>query len=212
MRKIIWKLLRYLRIAAWLQLSYKGILDDLGWRKSFYAMQSIDREGNPIPWLTYSFIHFIDPRLNKNLNVFEFGSGNSTVWYAQRVKSIVAVEHDLSWFEQIKLKLASNAEIIFKQLDTNGEYAKSALNRGTKFEMIIIDGRDRNNCVYQSIDALSEDGVFVFDNTHLALYNESIQFLINKGFKRIDFIGLTPTIAYSSSTSVFYKPNNCLDI
>jgi hypothetical protein len=201
-----------MRIAAYIQLSYKGILDELGWFKSFYSMQSIDKNGNPIPWCTYSFINFISERLNSEQSVFEFGSGNSTIWYSQRVKSIVAVEHDLNWFEQIKLKLAKNAEIIFKQLDSNGEYAKTALNRGTKFQIIIIDGRDRNNCVYQSVDALTEDGVFVFDNSQVPSYAESQQFLKQKGFRRIDFKGLCPSVAHSNTTSIFYKPNNCLNI
>jgi hypothetical protein len=211
-KKLVWKVLRALHIAAWIQLNYKGILDELGWTKSFYKMQSIDRNGNPIPWCTYSFINFIGERLNLNQNIFEFGSGNSTLWYAKKVKSILAVEHDNEWIKQIRPKLPENAKILFKELDSNGEYAKAASNSGENYDIIIIDGRDRNNCVYQSIKVLNEAGVIVFDNSQIAEYAESLQFLKNEGFKRIDFKGLCPTVAHINTTSIFYRTLNCLNI
>jgi len=212
LRKFIWKVLRFLHIAGYIQLSYKGILDELGWFKSFNSRQSIDRQGNPIPWCSYSFIHFIDERLTKNLSVFEYGSGNSTIWYAQRVNNIIAVEHDQEWIKLIQPKLPENAEVKFKQLDYNGEYSKTASNLERKFQIIIVDGRDRNNCIYQSINALTDDGVFVFDNTQRESYNESQVFLKEKGFKRIDFKGLCPAVAHINTTTIFYRTNNCLNI
>ncbi len=205
-------MLRALRLAAWIQLNYKGILDELGWTRSFYKMQSIDKNGDPIPWCTYSFIHFIGERLNKNQNIFEFGSGNSTLWYAQRVKSILAVEHDNDWINQIKPILPANAEILYKVLDTNGDYSKSVLSSGNKYDIIIIDGRDRNNCVYQSFNALSNDGVFIFDNSQISAYADSLQFLKDKGFRRIDFKGLCPSVAHINTTTVLYRTVNCLNI
>ena len=42
----------------------------------------IDKNSNPLPWVTYGFIDFISERLNKSIDVFEYGSGNSTLWYA----------------------------------------------------------------------------------------------------------------------------------
>ncbi len=208
----MWEVLRMLRLAAFIQLAYKGILDETGWFKSFYAKQSIDRDGNPIPWCTYSFINFIEKRLSPDLLVFEYGSGNSTIWYAQRVKQIIAVEHDSNWIKQIEPKLPLNAKVIYKELDVNGEYAGTSSMSGSKFDLVIIDGRDRNNCIYRSIDTLSSKGVFVFDNTQRINYLESQDFLKNQGFKRIDFTGLCPAVAHINTTTIFYRPNNCLGI
>lgn len=201
-----------MRLAGVIQLSYKGILDELGWYKSFNKRQSVDRKGNPIPWCTYSFIHFISDRLHKDLSVFEYGSGNSTLWYADKVKEITAVEHDSAWYSKISKLLPSNAQIIHKNLDINGEYARTAASLNKNFDIIVIDGRDRNNCIYHSLPALSEKGIFVFDNTQRENYTESQEFLKTKGFNRIDFRGLCPAVAHINTTTIFYRQENCLGI
>ncbi|MDF1550349.1 MAG: hypothetical protein P1P88_21165, partial [Bacteroidales bacterium] len=126
MRKNFWSLLRFLRLAGILQLSYRGILDEYGWYKSFYAKKSIDKKGAPIPWYSYSAIDFLSGRLNNQMKIFEFGSGNSTIWFATRTKNVVAVEHDLNWFKAIKSSMSSNVDIRYKSLIYNGEYCRTA--------------------------------------------------------------------------------------
>src|SRR5262245_48494149 len=75
----------------------KSILVVDGWNHSFRSAQAVDRQNNPIPWYTYAAIHFLEPRLQRQLRVFEYGCGNSTLWYSKRVSQVIAVEHDLQW-------------------------------------------------------------------------------------------------------------------
>jgi len=211
-KNIVWKLLIKLNLGGAIQLMLTGGLLEDGWFKSFNTKQSVDINNSPIPWCTYSFIKFIEPRLKKDFIVFEFGSGNSTLWYSNRVKNIISVENDEEWFNYISSKLPHNANIIFKKLDFNGEYCRSANKSNTKFNLIIIDGRDRVNCIKCSVDSLAEDGVIIFDNSDLPKYQEGINYLIDIGFKKIDFIGISPVTPHNNCTSVFYKYNNCLNI
>ncbi len=44
---------------------YSGYLLDNGWFQSYKNKTSVDKNGNPIPWVTYPFIDFISERLNK---------------------------------------------------------------------------------------------------------------------------------------------------
>jgi hypothetical protein len=212
LRKFIWKILRKLRLAGPIQLIYKGILDETGWLKAFNSMQSIDKSGNPIPWCSYSFIYFIEKRLTNDLSVFEFGAGNSTLWYAKRVKEVFSVEHNVNWKTMLEQRIPSNSKIIFKELSYNGEYARTANSLGRKFDIIVVDGRDRNNCIYNSLDSLSEKGVIILDNSQRPNYNESQEYLLTKGFKRIDFTGLCPAVAHINTTTIFYRTTNCLGI
>jgi hypothetical protein len=212
MRTIIWKLLRFLKIAPFLQLAYKGALDDYGWIKSFNKKQSIDRNGSPIPWITYPAINFLNSRLNNELNLLEFGSGNSTLWFSKRVKRVFSVEHNKAWFEKVKEQIPKNVSLFYSELDYDGEYSKQPIESDLKFNIILIDGRDRNNCVFNSIDKLTEDGIYIFDNSQRERYLKSQQFLKEKGFKRIDFKGMCPGEASLQTTTVFYKNNNCLGI
>ena len=155
------------------------------------------------------FLKFLEPRLNKTLNVFEYGSGNSTIWYAERVNSIKAVEHDEEWAKKIKPKLPKNSSILFQNLE--GEfYARSILLEKINFNIVVIDGVDRNNCTKYCVKNLTEDGVIIFDNSNRDEYNESFSFLALHNFRRLDFWGMCPIVTMNSCTSVFYRSINCL--
>lgn len=211
-KQVIWNILIKLKIGGVVQLFLASGLRDDGWFESFNTKRSIDKEGNPIPWCTYPFIKFIEPKLNKDFSVFEYGSGNSTIWYAQRVKEIISVENDEDWFNKVSSSLPANTEVIYCELKYDGEYCRKVTTQNKIYRIIIIDGRDRVNCVKHSINCLSDDGVIVFDNSNLSQYSEGISFLIAKGYKKIDFWGISPVTGHNNCTSIFYKHDNCLDI
>ncbi len=212
MKKIIWAFLRFINIGGCVQLMLKSALSEDGWFRSFNTKQSVDKNGNPIPWYTYSSIRFIEVRLKKEFDVFEYGSGNSTLWYADRVRSIRSVDHDEKWAEYISKKCHNNTEIVFKHLEYGGEYSREISADGKKYHIIVIDGRDRNNCVKNCINSLTPDGIIIFDNTQVPEYKEAIDILLSTNFKRIDFIGILPIIADQNTTSIFYRKDNCFNI
>lgn len=199
------------RLHALLSFGHKGYLANIGWFTAFDHQQAVDGSGNPLPWVTYSFIDFIKTRLHKALTVFEYGSGNSTLFYAQQVQKVVSVEHDEAWFHKIVKEKAPNAEMIFTALEKNGEYSKKALLLG-KFDVIIVDGRDRVNCCKNSVEALTPSGVLVLDDSERDFYQPARTFLLANGFKELPFTGVSPGLFYNKTTSVFYKQNNCLGI
>lgn len=54
----------------------KAYLNEIGYLKSIEKGGAYSKTGNPIPWLTYSFIYFIEDRLKPEMSILEFGSGN----------------------------------------------------------------------------------------------------------------------------------------
>lgn len=200
------------RLNALLSYGHKGYLANIGWFKAFDTQQAVDANGDPLPWVTYSFIDFIKERLKKEQRVFEYGSGSSTLFYAQRVARVVSVEHDENWFKKIVNTKPENADMIFTKLERGGEYSKKAVLLGEQFDIIIVDGRDRVNCCKESIHALSPAGVMVLDDSERPEYNEARFFLKANGFKELSFSGISPGLFYLKATSVFYKTENCLGI
>ena len=122
------------------------------------------------------------------------------------------MEHDKGWFDKVKNTSPANAEMIFCHLEKDGEYAKKATLLDKKFDIIIVDGRDRVNCCKYSVDALSESGVLVLDDSEREVYNPARMLLKAQGFKEISFSGISPGLFYEKATSVFYKQDNCLGI
>jgi hypothetical protein len=200
------------RLKALLSFGHKGYLASIGWFNAFDKKQAIDANGNELPWVTYAFIDFIRPRLNRTMRVFEYGSGSSTLFYARLVGNVVSVEHDKNWYEKILSSKPVNAEMIFTELHPNGEYSRKAASLTEKFDIIIVDGRDRVNCCKYSVDALSSKGVLVLDDSERPDYAEARTFLKNQGFRELSFSGISPGLFYLKATSVFYKTENCLDI
>ncbi len=191
-----------------LSFKKKGYLKEMGWLKSYQDGTPVNALSQPIPWLTYSFLNFIDKKLNKQISVFEYGSGNSTLYFSQRTKNVISVEHDEEWFKFISNKKPDNAEIIFEPLTYGGKYSEKAVDAERKFEIIIIDGRDRVNCCKMAVNALTTDGVIVLDDSERDQYEQAIEILKNKDFHQIEFWGISPGIFYNKCTSLFYRDTN----
>lgn len=200
------------RLRSLLSFNGKGYLNEIGWFNAFDNQKPVDAEGNPIPWVTYSFIDFIKDRIGKQHAIFEFGSGNSTFFYAKSAGIVVSVEHDKGWYETILNNRPENSEIIFCELHKDGDYCRMPVKLGEKFDIIIVDGRDRVNCCKQAVAALSENGVVVLDDSEREFYQPGIDFLKENGFRELPFSGISPGLFYRKSTSIFYKDNNCLGI
>jgi len=200
------------RLRAILSFNSKGYLVKIGWFNSFDSKSPVDDYHNPLPWVTYSFIDFIKERLNKKHRVFEFGSGNSTYFYAKLAGKVVSVEHDRSWYNRLYKNRPENADLYFSELERDGDYCRTPARIKQDFDIIIVDGRDRVNCCIQAVNSLSENGVVVLDDSERDMYKEGVGFLMENGFKHLSFSGISPGLFYRKTTSVFYKPNNCLDI
>jgi hypothetical protein len=73
---------------------------------------------NPKPWMASAAVRFFEKIKDKKGKVFEYGSGASTVFMAERFGEITSVEHEESWQKILKGELEthkiSNVEYIFK--------------------------------------------------------------------------------------------------
>lgn len=199
-------------MAFLLSLPYGGYLREIGWFNSYQKKEPLDADFNPIAWVTYPFMNFIEPRLSFLNNIFEYGAGNSTLYYSQFVDSVVSVEHDMAWYKNIKDVMPSHVQLFYCELKEDGHYSAFSSNFEEKFDAIIVDGRDRVNCIKKSLDNLSESGVLILDDSERESYKEGIDFLIESGFRRLDFWGISPGLFYKKCTSIFYKNNNILGI
>jgi len=72
-----------------------------GWAQSLVQDAAVDLDG-PIPWYTYPSIRDLKRVIPTDASVFEYGSGNSTLWWQTHAKEVVSVEHDRPWFEHAK--------------------------------------------------------------------------------------------------------------
>jgi precorrin-6B methylase 2 len=187
-------------------------LRENGWIRTRRENRCVDAEGRPIPWLAYPAIEFLARRARPEMTVFEYGCGSSTLWWASRVRRVVAVEHDAGWAKGIAAEAPPNATVVHVPLAGGDAYATNATTHGVAFDVVVVDGRDRVRCTSSAIRALAPGGVVVFDNSDRAEYADAYEELRAAGFRRLDFVGMAPLIGYRTETSIFYRTDNCFGI
>ncbi len=199
------------KAGALIDVYRKGVLVDEGWFTSFRTLESVDQKGQPLPWYTYSFIHFLEPRLNPKMRVFEYGSGNSTRWYSKRVGEVVAVEHDPGWASKVAVDLEPPSRVIRR--DVGRPYVDEVTEHGA-FDIVVVDGIEelRPDCARVALSSLNEDGVFIWDNSDRPEFDIGMAELAKQGFRSLSWTGLGPTAITGWKTSVIYRSNNCLGI
>jgi hypothetical protein len=193
-------------------LLYRGWLREVGWVRTSLEGEPTTLEGKPLPWMTYPAIRFLERRLSNSLEVFEFGSGNSTLWWAERVSRIDSCEHDAQWYEKTRAGLPRNASLTHLLLEPDGDYCRAAEATQSKYDIVVIDGRDRVNCAKRSLDSLKPAGVFIWDNSDRPEFAEGLRAMTPHGFRSLDFEGLGPVNPYTWMTSILYRDQNCLGI
>jgi hypothetical protein len=199
-------------LSALISLRHSGYLVDIGWFNAFLTKRSVGKDDKPLPWVTYPFIDFLTPRLKKEFSLFEFGSGFSTLFFAERVSSVITVEHDKAWYEKMKNSVPANVEVIHSEESVDGNYSHTAQKTGKRFNIIIVDAVDRVNCTLNSLQSLSDDGILILDDSDREEYDLIPKTLHKAGFKQIDFWGISPGYLNRKATTVYYREKNCLCI
>lgn len=201
--------------ANWQQISnnlIQGInyLSTSGWLNSLFQSKPVNAENKPIPWYTYPAIEFLEDKIKHDSIVFEFGGGNSTLWWANKAKQVISIESDQGWYEQIKQQMPDNVEL---NLEIEEKKYADFINQypDQYFDVIIVDGINRNSCLENSLNKLKNDGLLIFDNTDDHRYDSSLKLLSSQGYKRIDFYGLIPSYTYKNCTSIFFKSTEILE-
>jgi len=116
------------------------------------------------PCIVYGARKALNSIINTNMRIVEFGSGQSTLWYAKRCQHIISHETTDNWFEKVKKNLSkencTNAELIM----WDGK-SISAEIKNPPPNLIIIDGLRRDICVEYAIEVATNSTWVYLDNS-----------------------------------------------
>lgn len=189
-------------------LQLMSVFRDRGWHRSVRLNASVDATGAPLPWFTYPAIEWLSERLSHEHRVFEYGSGNSTLWFANKGAGVTVVEHDLAWANHVRAARKDNIEVLLRPLRGRpadiDAYAESIKVSGSvAFDLVCIDGLERGRCASLALDALRLEGIVILDNSDRPENEVALRILAGAGMQRIDFIGPIPASGVIGCTSVF---------
>lgn len=160
----------------------------------------VDAKGDPILWMTYPAIDFLESLDLSACRVFEYGSGGSTLFWLKRCASIVSVEHFSPWYRKMMRYVDERLNMVE---EINLASYPETIRRYGSFDLVVIDGAERGRCAQEAIKHLNKGGMIIFDNAEW--YPNTCTFLRKNGFTQIDFCGFSPLNSFTEMTSVFFR-------
>jgi Methyltransferase domain len=119
-----------------------------------------------VPWISYDARHLIGRLLPRRAAILEFGSGNSTLWYARHFGAVDSVEHDPKWHSVVSKTLRerglSNVRCYLHTEETYPAFPETA---GRQYDCIMIDGIRRSACALTAVQKIKSDGIIYLDNS-----------------------------------------------
>ena len=119
------------------------------------------------PWISYSAIKELDQFLDADSRVLEFGSGMSTIWYAKRCKEVYSVDDFRAWYEKVERLIRSKglSNVKFSFSDDRVEYSRHGSNAGGLFDLVVVDGSYRSDCILTAFELVGPGGIVYLDNS-----------------------------------------------
>jgi hypothetical protein len=195
-------------------------------RSLFAIHDAVDMAALDLAWWSYASISEVERFLASRpaARVFEFGAGASTAWLARRAASVQSVEHDAEFidvarritapFDNVRLTLVApqepetpgRPEVASARKGWQGlefaEYATSIERAGGQFDLIVIDGRARVECLRRSLPHLNEDGMILFDDVGRRRYASALSM---PGLEAQVFRGRTPAMPIPTATALMRR-------
>lgn len=128
--------------------------------KSIGDWRYFDEELNLIyPWYTSPFLERLRDWDMSNWKVFEYGCGDSTLWWRKKAKEVISIDSNEEWSKKTNVNFTKDKNEFIT-------YPKQFINDGL-FDCIIIDGEPiewRDECVSTALECLKEGGILIIDN------------------------------------------------
>lgn len=159
----------------------------------------LNNENYYLPWYTYPAIEYLQQYDYSDKSIIEWGSGNSTFFWAKKAKELVSIEDDFEWYKKVYDRKPKNVNIIHAKDRLEYTSVLNKLNR--TFDVIIVDGKYRHECLSSAVKHLNKNGFILFDNSDW--FPDSCALLRKADLIQVDFCGLGPLNEYTWCTSLF---------
>lgn len=162
-----------------------------------------------IPWFNYETIELLKKIVTKDSEIMETGSGNSTIWFAKRVKRMVAYENLYRWYLGVQNEIEKEGlENVTHYYDP--KYVDKPLRDEGPFDIIILDGDDYPNARVKAMKRfvpkyLKQGGYLIVDDIHRENYRPGVEYLDTLGLKKTLLSGSGPIAAMKPATTAVYQ-------
>lgn len=133
-----------------------------------------------MPWWSFGAVREVGRIIKKEMRVFEFGSGGSSIFLAERAGIVTSVEDEESWAQAVRQEAqkrgVQNLQILHIPFDffacrnfETSAYLNSL--KGEPYDLIVVDGKEeetqvRDQCFWRAEKIIRKGGVIVVDDSY----------------------------------------------
>jgi hypothetical protein len=183
---------------------------------------------SPVPWLTFAAIDRLHQLDLRGAQVFEYGSGASTLYWLQRGAALTSIEHDPAWYIRVRRRLPRYAPVDYRLVVPEPgpiadpadpqAYASAGMPAYSfkhyveqigavpdgSLDIVLIDGRARPACLAHAAPKLRPGGLLILDNSDRRYYTARLGGLLD-GWERTIYAGAAPYQPIFTETSLWVR-------
>ncbi|NNJ11426.1 hypothetical protein EKD04_013895 [Chloroflexales bacterium ZM16-3] len=201
------------------------------WLASLWPGATLRR---PQPWLVFAAIDYLNTIDMRSWQIFEYGSGSSTLYWLRRAAHVTSIEHDAPWYERVRALLPPGAKLDYAlvspepclrpelDLDPADPHAYISANypgEGLTYkryvsqidafadgslDLVLIDGRARASCLARAAPKVRPGGMLILDNSERAYYTQRNAAALSS-YQPLVFAGAVPLVPVFSQTTIYRR-------
>jgi SAM-dependent methyltransferase len=164
------------------------------------------------PWIAPPATRWLRRRLDPSWDALELGAGNSTVWLARRVGTLISVESDAAWAERVREEV-ERARIDgwrLERVPIAEMPAFVATLPDRSLDLILVDhtdipGTTRADSIEAAREKVRPGGILVLDDSDRARYRPVDELLA--AWERRRFAGMKARpVGIAVETTIYTRP------
>jgi hypothetical protein len=163
------------------------------------------------PWMVPAAVERLDELIRPTWQVLEFGSGASTVWYAERAAHVVSLEDDRAWLEAVRERLGACApeRCDLRLVELPDFPSVAAEFAPDTFDLVIIDsneaaGMTRSDCAAAARPLVKPGGLVVIDDSDIREFQPMLKLF--DGWYAERFVGVKSRPLMAVETTILRRP------
>ena len=171
--------------------------NDYGFLESTRDDVPVNNKNKIMPIYTYPCYEWLDSIDWTGSKVFEFGTGYSSIWWQNKKADYYGVEDNREWYDRT---IKSGLKKVKYETDLK-KYMKRVYDYDFKFDVIVIDGQVRFDCIKPALEKIKDNGIIILDNSEW--FKRSKEELDKTDLIPIHFHGFKTMHVDSTTTSCY---------
>ncbi len=159
------------------------------------------------PWMCDPAVEQLEKLVFPGARILEWGSGGSSIFFAERGADVICIEHDRSWTRLVRSELGRrrlSERVTIKHIDLIADYVGIIDRLDGGFDLVVVDGRRRVECVEKARNRVVAGGWLVLDDSDREAYSPAVEQMA--GWDKLVLKGPRPHTKDDPQTTFWQRP------